>query len=85
MPPLTITGVSATASRPISTLSRRTSKPLPRVRKLVPMSEKSAISHGQDHDQDSLRGLDARGSFERAGRRHRAGERPAPTSHFPSR
>ena len=44
MPPPTITGVNATASRPISTLSRRTSKPLPSVKKLVPIAAKTAIS-----------------------------------------
>ena len=44
MPPLTITGVSATASRPISTLKRTTSKALGRERKFVPMTEKTTIS-----------------------------------------
>ena len=44
MPPLVITGVKATASRPISTLSRSTSKALPSVKKLVPIAEKTATS-----------------------------------------
>src|SRR4051812_41415793 len=45
MPPLTITDVSATASRPISTLRRSTSNALGRVRKLVPMAAKTTISN----------------------------------------
>src|SRR5262245_39741678 len=44
IPPPTITGVSATARRPISTLSLKTSKALARVRKLVPMTPKTTIS-----------------------------------------
>src|SRR5262249_4900692 len=44
IPPLTITGVSATASSPISTLSRTTSKALARVRKFVPIAAKTRHS-----------------------------------------
>ena len=44
MPPLVITGVKATASRPISTLKRSTSKALASERKLVPITEKTTIS-----------------------------------------
>ena len=44
MPPLTITGVNATARRPISTLRRTTSKALFRVAKLVPIAAKTAPS-----------------------------------------
>ncbi len=44
MPPLVITGVSATASRPISTLSRSTSKALASVKKFVPITAKTATS-----------------------------------------
>ena len=44
MPPLVITGVNATASRPISTLRRSTSKALASVRKFVPMTENTATS-----------------------------------------
>src|SRR5690242_2386965 len=44
IPPETITGVSATASRPISTLSRRTSKPFATERKLVPTAAKATTS-----------------------------------------
>ena len=44
MPPATITGVSATASKPISTLRRTTSNALSRVKKFVPRTAKIAIS-----------------------------------------
>ncbi len=54
IPPPTITGVSATASRPISTLSRSTSKALSRVRKFVPMTAKTATSTARSADEDAL-------------------------------
>ena len=44
MPPLVITGVKATARRPISTLNRITSKAFASDRKWVPMTEKTTIS-----------------------------------------
>ena len=44
MPPLVITGVSASARRPISTQRRSTSNPFASDAKLVPMTEKTAIS-----------------------------------------
>ena len=44
MPPVTMTGVSATASSPSSTLSRVISKKLPIVKKFGAMAAKSAIS-----------------------------------------
>ena len=53
MPPLVITGVKATASRPISTLSRSTSNALASDRKLVPITENTAISSSQERRQDS--------------------------------
>ena len=44
IPPLVITGVSATASRPISTLRRTTSNALATEKKLVPITANTAIS-----------------------------------------
>src|SRR5438552_1879225 len=44
MPPETITGVSASANRPISTLKRRTSKALAREAKFLPRTQKTATS-----------------------------------------
>src|SRR5438552_1217631 len=44
MPPVTSTGVSATASRPSSTLNRSTSKKLPAVRKFSAMTENTTAS-----------------------------------------
>ncbi len=44
MPPVVITGVKATASRPISTLRRSTSNALASEKKLVPITAKTAIS-----------------------------------------
>ncbi len=57
MPPLVITGVKATASRPISTLSRSTSKALATDRKLVPITEKTSDLDRQQPDENPLRRL----------------------------
>jgi hypothetical protein len=44
MPPVMMTGVTASANRPISTDSRPTSSAFSRVKKLVPLTAKTAIS-----------------------------------------
>src|SRR5436853_7804164 len=44
MPPVTITGVSASARRPSSTPSRMISNPLPTEKKFGPVAAKTAIS-----------------------------------------
>ena len=60
MPPLTITGVSATASRPISTLRRDDLEGVAGVRKLVPMTAKTATSTASDDEQDAVRRFESR-------------------------
>ena len=70
IPPVTITGVKARASRPISTLARATSAALPRVRKLEPMTPKTAISPEQQQGQDAARAVT------RAARRAGSATRP---------
>ena len=52
MPPVIITGVSASASSPSSTLSRTTSKKLAVVKKLGASAEKAAISSASAEQQD---------------------------------
>ena len=44
MPPVVMTGVNATARRPISTLNRSTSNAFATDRKLVPITEKTSTS-----------------------------------------
>ena len=54
MPPVVITGVKATARRPISTLRRSTSNALASEKKLVPITAKTAISRSQETHQNRL-------------------------------
>ena len=56
MPPVTITGVSAIASRPSSTLSRLISKKLPTVAKFGAIAANSATSTASGEQQDELVG-----------------------------
>src|SRR5207302_6219283 len=53
IPPATITGVKASASKPISTLSRAISKALTAVKKFFPMAAKSAISPTSRNERTS--------------------------------
>ena len=51
MPPATMTGVSATASRPSSTLNRVISKKLPSVKKFGATAEKNSDLGGEHQQQ----------------------------------
>ncbi len=58
IPPLTITGVKAIDSKPISTLSRSTSKALSRVRKVGADRREDDDLQRQEPQQDALRGVE---------------------------